>query len=180
MAQMAKDKGADLVTLCQSGQPALLLFDLLSSSGMKQARKRQAEFLQFLLDSGVNCQRPGGNDLHLAINTGAVACVDVLLTHNPLLAQDTNAHGQRPAQMPTNQVEVETPSTMYVDPAQHQVLLAKTQMAMFKLFMKHNIDIQEGDFPNLCKDPEYHAQMTKMLLKRELGDVGVGGRKKKM
>ena len=182
LAKMALDKGVDIAVMCQQHEALELVFAYLSTDRMKQTRERQLEFIKFLLSHNVDLvSAKQQNVLHWAIKNGASKCVKAILETAPHYAVMEDHKGRRPAQMFTKQMELDDGTFMYLTEVLKTKELAKTQMAMFKLFLSHDERlIQQGDFPNAAQDAGYQSQMSKLLLTREVGHEGALGRRKKM
>lgn len=120
----------------------------------------------------LNYQNQTGNTfLHAAIQSGLLPAVEYLLKNNPQLAQVPNNDGKYAADMTIEEFD-KLIDYRYGVHASYSECIAKmqhdTSKKILKIFQKHNIHLQESNFPSLLEDPNWRALLSKMSLEKAL------------
>ena len=162
-----------------------IVFDVLkqpitttSTSVYKKMCARKTETFASLLEKiNINTQNSEGNTLlHVAVTSGAMDAVDLLLDKHPHLVCATNTLGQEASEMKISETStIGTADISDMDDWQkerHQERSLEIAKKLLKIYIKHNASLNERSFSVLRTDEKSNSALTKALLTQNLRASG--------
>ena len=181
MMELAHSKGADMNAICQDPEVLSALFENIPGGRLKKARVAQVVVLNWLLDNNVSLVMNNQSTvMHLAVQHGALPCVEVLLQRRPDLITHKDAEGKTPAQQNTVMVDKYPSGRTWLLVEEEPQYLATTQINLAKMYIKHGIAQEPGDFPTIAQHAPTKAAYDKLMMTQHVGERGIERKKLKL
>ena len=181
MMELAHSKGADMNAICQDPEVLSALFENIPGGRLKKARGAQVVVLNWLLDNNVSLVMNNQSTvMHLAVQHGALPCVEVLLQRRPDLITHKDAEGKTPAQQNTVMVDKYPSGRTWLLAEEEPQYLATTQINLAKMYIKHGIAQEPGDFPTIAQHAPTKAAYDKLMMTQHVGERGIERKKFKL